>query len=774
MAFPSLGALGGNLEMRRRFVNIELYGRFMNQTRLAQDTLRWSHAFSLKMISAVLVAITSVTGILAQDTPATPKRLKIGVALEGGGALGMAHIGVLRWFEAHRIPIDYIAGTSMGGLVGGLYATGHSPDQIEKLVKQMDWPFVIGGDTPFDDLTFRRKEDARAIPTSIDIGFKRGISLASGLNAGAQISLVIDHEILPYSMVKSFDDLPIPFRCVSTDLISGKPHVFSQGPIGLAMRSTMSFPGIFAPVRNGEEMYVDGALVDNLPTDLVRSMGPDVVIAIHLETSPTTVAELQSLFSVLGRSIEVGIAASELKGMEGADIVVKVDVSKYSSMDYDKSTALIEQGKLAIEAKEKILRPYEVSQAEWDEYIANRVAREKTFSAAPQFVTVVGTDAHAVKSIETQLQPMVDKPLDTSAMDRQFTRLTGTGKYDSVSYRLVEENGKVGLLVDAHERGYAPPVLQIGAEIDGSQTDDVNFTLAGRLTFIDIAGYGSELRSDFSFGNTYGIDTELYKRFSSTSKYFYAPRILASDAAVSIYSYNNPVAEYSLRQAGVGFDLGYAVSRFSEVRTGYQIGYTDAYLKLGNPLFSTFSGRSGSTRFRYQTVHLDDPIIPHRGYAADLNFHWFDTSPGAPAPFPLVQLNAEFFQPLSPRDSIFLLTQGGSTITTSKTGIPQFFSGGTPGWLAYGANELRGDQYYLFRPGYLHRLLPLPPFIGTNVYAIAMADAGKMFHAPGVTKFPFDGAAGIIANTAIGPLFIGGSIGDAGHQKWFFSLGRVF
>ena len=181
-----------------------------------------------------------------------------------------------------------------------------------------------------------------------------GRPLPSGLSSGHQISLVIDRETLAYSAVKSFDDLPIPFRCVSTELISGKAHVFSSGPIGLAMRSSMSLPGIFAPVRDGDRLYVDGALVDNLPTDLARQMGPDVVIAIHLQVAPATADEIQSLFSVLGRSITVGTAATEFRGMEAADIVVKVDVQKFTSLDFDKAEALIQKGMQAAEEKAKI------------------------------------------------------------------------------------------------------------------------------------------------------------------------------------------------------------------------------------------------------------------------------------------------------------------------------------------------------------------------------------------------------------------------------------
>jgi predicted acylesterase/phospholipase RssA len=208
----------------------------------------------------------------AQIQPGT-SRPKIGVALEGGGALGLAHIGVLQWFEDHHIPIDYLAGTSMGGLVGGLYATGKSPEELREIVAAQKWDIIIGGDIPYQDLSYRRKEDLRYIQNSLKLGLKHGLSTPSGLNSGTEISLLIDRETVSYPSLDSFDHLPIPFRCVATDLISGKEVVFSSGSLQQALRATMSMPGVFSPVRDGDKIYVDGGLVGNLPTDVVKKNG---------------------------------------------------------------------------------------------------------------------------------------------------------------------------------------------------------------------------------------------------------------------------------------------------------------------------------------------------------------------------------------------------------------------------------------------------------------------------------------------------------------------
>jgi len=467
-----------------------------------------AHFQPLRLGPALLVVLASSHSGVSQTVPQTSERLRIGVALEGGGALGLAHIGVLRWFEQHRIPVDYLAGTSMGGLVGGLYVTGKSPDEIERIVKGIDWPSTIAGTAPFVDLSFRRKEDARAIPNDLSIGFKRGVSLPSGLSAGHEVGLIIDRETLAYSTVKSFDDLPIPFRCVSTELISGKAHVFHDGPIGLAMRSTMSLPGIFNPVRDGERLYVDGALVDNLPTDVVRAMGPDVVIGVHHQVAPATAEEIQSLFSVLGRSITVGVANTELRGMEAADIVLKVDVQKFGGLDFTKADALIQRGMQAAEEKSKVLQAYSLDQAAWAEYVVQRNARLQGAVGIPQFVRVEGSSVDADKKIQQFLQPLVGKPIDTQNLDSYLTRLTGVGRFESASYGLTHKGGEVGLLVSVEEKYYAPPVLQPAFEVNGSQPDNVTFTLGGRLTILDVAGFGSELRTDLQFGNTYGIASE--------------------------------------------------------------------------------------------------------------------------------------------------------------------------------------------------------------------------------------------------------------------------
>jgi NTE family protein len=587
--------------------------------------------------------------------------------------------------------------------------------------------------------------------------------------------LLIDRETLPYANLKSFDDLPIPYRCVATDLVSGKEVVFADGSLPQAMRATMSIPGLFNPVRKDNQVLVDGGLVGNLPTDVVRAMGAEIVIAIHLEVSPAKPEEIQSLFSVLGRSVDVVVRENEIRGLSGADLVVNVDLHEYSSLDYQKSRVIIATGRSATEAKARVLEPFALSGPDWQTYLSARYSRRRSTIPAPQFIRVEGTDPDAARHIEDFLLPMVGKPLDAQTLDGLLTRLTGIGKFDSLGFREVYDGARTGLLIEVHEKSYAPPLLQFASEVDGSETADVTFTQAARLTMMDVAGYRSEWRTDLRFGNTYGISSELYKPLTSFSNFFIAPHASENYTQFKVYRRYDPLVDYGRNTANIGLDLGYGLNRFSEIRVGYEIGALDERLRLGVAQFPSISGRTGNAKLHFLVDHGDDPVIPRRGYTVETTFRWYDTSPGAPRGFPTMEGQLQFFQPISTSASIFATALAGTTFSSREVGpIPQFFLGGPLRLGAYGTNELYGNQYYLFRIGYLHDLFTLPPFLGKKIYAIGTYEFAKMYGFQSQSGFPNDINVGILAETAVGPLVIGGSYGDSGHRKLYFQLGRVF
>src|SRR6266571_1743800 len=248
--------------------------------------------------------------LLATPLSGAPRNRKsIGLALEGGGAHGLAHIGVLKWMEEHRIPVDYVAGTSMGALIGGAYATGMRPRAIEQILQRVDWSQTLSGKLPYKALSFRRKEDLREYPNSLEFGLKHGVHLPSGFNSGQEIGFILDRITLPYSSIQNFDQLPIPFNCVAVDLVAGQQEVFNRGSLALALRSTMSIPGFFTPVRADDKIYVDGGLLNNLPVDVARKMGAETVIAVHLDQAKLESKASLSSFTVLSWSLDAVTSA---------------------------------------------------------------------------------------------------------------------------------------------------------------------------------------------------------------------------------------------------------------------------------------------------------------------------------------------------------------------------------------------------------------------------------------------------------------------------------
>jgi NTE family protein len=642
------------------------------------------------------------------------------------------------------------------------------------LIQRLDWNEILSDRTPYEDLSFLRKQDQRAYPNSLVLGLRKGLYLPAGLNAGHQIGLLIDRETLPYFGLVSFDALPVPFRCVATDLVSGKQFVFKDGSLAEALRATMSIPGAFTPVHDGQRVYVDGGLVNNLPTDVVRQMGADIVIAVHLETQPIEAKNIQSLLSVLEQSVRAVISESEVRGLANADAVVSVPLGQFLMRDFTKNAPIMQAGYEAAKLKSKLLAGFALDDASWNEYVRERDIRKRPATVVPQFIQVQGSGAPAQEDIRRYLKDFIGKPLNADQLDPALTQLTGSGRYDTLNYRIVNREGKQGLLIIVKEKDFAPPTLQPAFEVDGSEAGDIEFTLGTRLTLTDVAGFRSEWRTDFLFGNTYGVSSELYRPFRAESKWFVAPHASASDATFQIYAKNDPLADYRFYRLNIGTDLGYGFSRFSEVRVGYEVGHLSTKLRLGAPEIPAVDGRTGAARLRYVMDHTDDPVIPRRGFRWESNFHWFDSNPGATSAFPVLGARVEFFQPVSRAASFFLSSEGGSTFGSRNTGVPQFFLGGASRLSAYGVNELFGNQYYLFRGGYLHEIVSLPPFVGKRVYAVGSYEAGKMYGAVNQSKFPNDFAAGVLAETTLGPFFVGGSVGDSGHYKWFFQLGRVF
>ena len=731
---------------------------------------------SRNFFAVILVCVASTLG-LAQSAPGAANHPKVGLVLEGGGALGLAHIGVIQWLEEHRIPVSYVAGTSMGGLVGGIYATGRHAGEVREVVEGIDWDVVIGGETPFGDLSYRRKQDSREYPSRMEFGIRDGLQLPSGFNTGQQVSFILDRISLPYSQLKSFDDLPIPFACVATDLSTNSEHIFRSGELNIALRSTMSLPGVFTPVRSGGHIYVDGGLLNNIPVDVAREMGAELVVGVHLEGAPLKPDANLSSFAVLNQSISAVIAVNERRSMEKADVMITVPLQGFNSMEYKKADAIIKAGYEAAAANAAMLSRLSVDQATWDQYLAERDSRRNRATAVPQFVEVTGVPPKVAKPIEKDMSDVVGKPVDSARLDGEILKLNGLGALSSVSYSMVERDGKPGLRVQAEPKPYSPPIVRPVIIIDGSNYNSVFFSMGARITFLDFGGYRRELRNDVMVGSQYGIRTEYYRPLSWTSKWFVAPRADFDSSLYPFFNESTLLAVYRNREVLGGLDFGYAFGSTGELRVGYEGGYQKLNPQIGNTaVFPIVSGATGDVKLQYTLVTLNDPVIPRKGEGVKFYTKYFNVSPAAPEAFPVSELEIQSFFQLNRRNTVFLNAYGGTTYGFNA-GIPAFQLGGVTRFTAYGTNELLTNQYFLGQVGYIRTLKNLSPLLGSTIDFLGVFEVGKTYQLPRGPKppnIPGDVAGALIVNTRFGPVEAGGAIGNYGHAKFFFQVGRIF
>jgi NTE family protein len=700
------------------------------------------------------------------------KRPKVGLALAGGAALGLAHVGVIRWLEEHRIPVDYVAGTSMGGLVGGLYATGHDARQMAEFMDAIDWPEVLRINTPFQDLSFRRKEDRRQFPSALEAGLKGGFKLPMGLSPGHGVGLVISRVATPYAELKSFDELPIPFRSVATDIVRGREVVFSNGPLFDALRATMSIPGVFAPLRLGKQILVDGGVLNNLPIDVVRAMGAEVIIAVGLET-PDSDSTYDNLLAVVKRSIGIMVSANEKRNMRSlgqADLILLPDLTGFSSGSFDRIQELAGRGYQEAQRKARFLEVLAVDQAQWTALVADRETRRRPAWIQPQFVDVQGVARAKNQRLEKDLSGGLDTPLDRTEFEKALTRITGLGRYQSADYGFVNRGAQQGIQVRVHEKTYGPPFLNTGIFVSGSNSEGLKLGVAGRVTFLDALAPDSEWRTDFSLGTDNRVATEYYYRLKGT-RFFAAPGGFLYQRSQDFRNGGDTSPfSYKVRETGGIFDLGYAAGRFSEFRLGYKVSRIRTRVTSETPGIQSLSGMVGATRLRFTHDRMDQ-IVPTRGLYFSFDGEWVNRWPGARRQFPILESRIAYARKLGENYSLLGTLSGGTTVHTGF-GFPPFTLGGPTRLAALARYQLMGNHYY-YNGLYLMRSLSKEKLSFLSSFrAVLGYELGNAFTS-GDPPRPFhDGVAGLIRETPIGVVFFGGAYGERGEKKVFLSVGR--
>lgn len=728
----------------------------------------------LSLIASVIPRAIAQAGQQASSTTqTTQRRPKIGLALSGGGARGFAHIGVLEWFDQHRIPVDYIAGTSMGGLVGAMYALGKPPAEIRKIVTSLDWDVLLRGYPAFQQLAYRRKEDRLNIPGPITLGFRKGASLPSGLNAGMEVGMVFDRYAMPYDLVTDFDDLPIPFRCVATDLVKGEPVVLKSGSLSRSLRATMSIPALFTPVELDGRLLADGAVMNNIPTDVVKEMGADIVIAVDIGTPLGDKDSVNGLFAVLSQTSSVATIENVRRNIRLADLLISPDLEKYSLMDFSSANAIADLGYKGAEQKALLLDKFALSQPDWQQHLAARQAKVRTELPTPSFVKVEGADQKTTDQIQDVLAEIEGKPVDHHELEQGLRRVWGSGRLESLDYQWIREGGKDGLLIRTVEKTYGPPFLDVGLVINNSATDDTEVNLLGRLTFYDLGRNNAEWRTDFSLGTRVAVATEYFRPLGSTG-FFVAPNASYNNQQRNVFGLEDKIAEYKVKTTRAGIDVGYTLNDRSQMRLGYSIGHEKADRVIGLSVFPEVDGTQSVASFKWNYLGQNSPQYPTRGLWVRSNASYFFKSPGATSGFPQAELQAHYSTRFSEKNIFTFAGAGGTTFGHEASPFQKFTLGGLFRLGGFGRGELVGDHYAFGEVGYLRRLHRLPSFLGGSVFAGGWYDGGSAFDDRNKANYNMSGTGGLLVETRLGPIFIGGSWAEGGRGKFYFALGRLF
>jgi NTE family protein len=709
------------------------------------------------------------------------ERPKLGLALGGGAARGIAHIGLLQWLEEHRIPVDFIAGTSMGGLVGGAYAAGMTPAELRELMRDADWDIVFLADSPFQYKTFRRKEDAREFPALIELGLKNGLKLPSGLNAGQGVQSMLDRIASPYPRLDSFDDLPTPFRAVATDLDRAVVVVLDRGSLAEAMRATMAIPGVFTPVALDGRILVDGGTLDNVPADVTRSMGADVVVAVNVSSTTDGFTPPTSFVDVLGRTMDTMMAVSVAKALQSADVVLTPDLRGFSGTDYRRSEEIVERGYEAAEAARDELLPYAVDGETYEAWSRARLAKKRSRMRRVDAVRVVGLPEDEGERIRAMLgRRLVGDETKLEDIEHEVLRLTGTDRYQTIRYALTEDGEETTLELHILPKTHGPPFLLPALEVENIDSNTFGLNLRGRVVFYDTLVPESEIRMDLAVGTRQEAALELYRPLFGT-RLFLAPRAYWNRSSLNGYDEEGElVADYREKVAGFGLDLGFDLGSRSEIRAGYDVHDLRTRLRVGEPSLPEAEGRNRFASIRWTFDAQTSPIIPTRGIYSRVGLRFYSDSPDVvqsgeklegPADYTQIEARFSSFHRLQERHRLFYGASAGSSFG-DEPGYNRFRLGGLQRLGAFNNGELAGANYVLGSGGLLYHLLRLPDFIGANGYLGAWLEAGSAFAEWSEASYHWNASGGFVLETFLGPLFLGGSVSlTNGDGRFYVNLG---
>ena len=716
----------------------------------------------------------------ADSTPSAGRPQCIGLVLGGGGARGAAHIGVLKVLERERVPVCRIAGTSMGSIVGGLYASGYSADEIEAILSAVHWKEVLADDPPRTDFPLRRKNDTLRYLLDFKFGLRDGaIQLPRGVIQGQKLLTLLRRLTIHTWRTPDFDALPIPFRAVATDIGTGEAVVFSQGDLALAIRGSMSVPAAFAPLRIDGRLLVDGGIVNNVPVDVVKAMGADRVIAVDVGAPLLDDSELNSPFAITMQMLDVLMkqrTAQVMAAMDPRDVKIVPDLGDIGSASFDRAVDAIAPGEVAAIRVLPRLRELSLGEAEW---AALQATRERVQFDAPlvEFLEVVTRRSKTAGYVKRELEGFEGKPLDPMALERRVNSVYGQGNYEHISWKLVEKEGRTGVEVLPVDKGWGPNFLTFGLQVSDDFEGRNSYQLGAEYTMTGLNRWGGEWRTRAEIGRITGLRTEFFQPAGDRGQFFGFPYLEYRAINQDIRVGDTVLADYRVRRGAVGIDVGWEPNVAMRAYAGLFRSRGDASRQIGTPGdLDDVDESSGGVRLGFTRDTLDDADFPSAGGRTDLLLLALRDVLGDASEGEIVDLTWDHATSFGPNRLLF------GTRLQARWGRPSRFEspatlGGFTNLSGYGERELIGDHAALFRTVYYRRLGDAGELFSVPAYVGASLETGNVFlrreDLLDLEDLVLGGSLFVGVDSPFGPLFLGYGRNDQGDASVYLTFGSL-
>ncbi|MEN5255528.1 patatin-like phospholipase family protein [Pseudomonas protegens] len=715
--------------------------------------------------------------LLAQSAEAPPP--KIGLVLSGGAARGLAHIGVLKALEEQGIRIDAIAGTSMGAVIGGLYASGYKIDELEKLALNIDWRQALSDAPPREDVPFRRKQDDRDFLVKQKLSFRDdgSLGLPLGVIQGQNLALLLESKLAHASDTRDFDKLPIPFRAVATDIASGEKVVFRKGHLPQVIRASMSIPAVFAPVELDGRLLVDGGMTDNIPLDVARDMGVDIAIVVDIGTPLRSRKQLNTVVDVLNQSITLMTRRNsevQLAALHKDDVLIQPALSSFGVTDFGRAQEMIDAGYRAtriLDARLARLRPAHALDAE---LTAARQPSQRTPIISA--IKVENDSKVSDEVIRYYIRQRIGEPLDLGRLETDMGTLYGLDFFEQVQYRVAHKGQDNTLVISARGKRSGTDYLRLGLNLSDDMRGDSAFNIGASYRMNGINSLGAEWLTRVQIGDQQELYSEFYQPLDAGSRYFIAPFIAAEAQNVEAVLDNDPIAEYRVERYGFGLNLGRQIGNSGEVRFGVGEAWGKADVRIGDHNLPSENFNEGYYQLQYSFDSLDNVYFPHSGEDIKLSLRQFEPSLGSDNRYR--QWEFKLDKALSSGPNTFVLGgRYGRTLDNADVVTSSFLLGGARQLSGFRQDALSGQNISLARAVYFRRLTPrsyLP--LDFPLYLGGSLERGRVWNNDNAFDSGYINAASIFLgfDTPLGPLNFSYGFNDDNQKALSLNLGQTF